>query len=246
MPQLPIRELLPEEQAQKYVACSGGTFPRPQSCSGMQMLLPQVQVAAAQALGQQPAAAAPQVTEAESSSEQAAEPGQQQRQRQQGSASTVVAERAVSSGAAAQAVLLVGDAVHCFPPDLGQGVNSALEDVLVLNSVLDECGDDLHRALPLFEERRMPDVKALITLMQWGAPYQYNQDPLARSLWTMNFVIRLGLSKVFPFVAPPAFMMVQDGNMSYSTMLARAETTTRLLQGTLGFLVIMTAVFLAT
>ena len=32
-------------------------------------------------------------------------------------------------------VVLVGDALHSFPPDLGQGVNSGLEDVLELNKV---------------------------------------------------------------------------------------------------------------
>lgn len=35
------------------------------------------------------------------------------------------------------AVILVGDAVHTFPPDLGEGVNSGLEDVMVSPVVLD-------------------------------------------------------------------------------------------------------------
>jgi 2-polyprenyl-6-methoxyphenol hydroxylase-like FAD-dependent oxidoreductase len=33
-------------------------------------------------------------------------------------------------------VCLIGDALHCFPPDLGMGVNSALEDVWVLYTSL--------------------------------------------------------------------------------------------------------------
>ena len=33
-------------------------------------------------------------------------------------------------------------------------------------------GAVLERALPLFERRRLPDLKALIKIMQFGAPYQ--------------------------------------------------------------------------
>ena len=39
--------------------------------------------------------------------------------------------------------LLIGDAAHAVSPALGQGCNSALEDVTVLNRLLDEYGDDL-------------------------------------------------------------------------------------------------------
>lgn len=39
------------------------------------------------------------------------------------------------SGAGETAVVLVGDAMHHFPPDVGQGVNSALEDVMELGKV---------------------------------------------------------------------------------------------------------------
>ena len=42
-----------------------------------------------------------------------------------------------SGGGRGTAVLLLGDALHCFPPDLGQGVNAALLDVLGLDAALD-------------------------------------------------------------------------------------------------------------
>ena len=38
-------------------------------------------------------------------------------------------------------------------------------------------------ALPLFEERRRPDVEALIQLMVFSFPWQYSQDRLRRALW---------------------------------------------------------------
>jgi hypothetical protein len=44
---------------------------------------------------------------------------------------------------ATSAVVLVGDAVHAFPPDLGQGVNSALEDVFALHRALERHNDSL-------------------------------------------------------------------------------------------------------
>jgi len=76
------------------------------------------------------------------------------------------------------AVVLVGDAVHAFPPDLGQGVNSALEDVYLLHHYLMRSsggGFNVSQALSLYEKNRLPDIKALITLMKIGYPYQYNQ-----------------------------------------------------------------------
>ena len=38
--------------------------------------------------------------------------------------------------------------------------------------ILAETGDRLDVALPLFEQRRMPDIKALIRLMTFSYPYQ--------------------------------------------------------------------------
>ena len=70
-------------------------------------------------------------------------------------------------------MVLVDSPNHTWPPL--QGVNSALEDVVYLNQVLEECGDNLEVALPLFESRRMPDVRALVRIMQFGFPYQVSR-----------------------------------------------------------------------
>jgi hypothetical protein len=49
----------------------------------------------------------------------------------------------------------------------GQGVNSALEDVCVLEQqVFDKAAGDLNQALPAFEQQRLPDSAALVKLVQ--------------------------------------------------------------------------------
>lgn len=52
----------------------------------------------------------------------------------------------------------------------GQGVNSALEDVCVLEQQLFESSaGDLSQALPAFEQQRLPDSAALVKLVQVSA-----------------------------------------------------------------------------
>ena len=141
------------------------------------------------------------------------------------------------------AIVCLGDALHAFPPDLGQGVNAGLEDVHELNRAIESTDGDLERALPLFESRRMPEVRALIDLMVFGYPYQYNQGPWwKKTATTANFAIRLLASKALPFLfSPPAFFMIQDPSLSYTTILHRAHRTTALLI----FITVMAVTFTA-
>lgn len=126
--------------------------------------------------------------------------------------------------------MLLGDAIHCFPPDIGQGVNSALEDVCVLERALSQSDDDLSRALPLYESLRSPDVKALVRLAQIAFPWQYNQAPLRRWLWNVNFVLRLLLSRLLPYVfSPPAFFLIQNHQLSYQEISVKVQRTTQTL-----------------
>ena len=123
-------------------------------------------------------------------------------------------------------VALVGDALHAFPPDLGQGVNSALKDVGMLGDALrnatrvpaaapaesgysllrDKLGQDapvggrLATALSSYEVEATGEAKALVRMMQLGSPYQYRQPGLraqiAAKLMAANTIFRLLLSKI--------------------------------------------------
>jgi 2-polyprenyl-6-methoxyphenol hydroxylase-like FAD-dependent oxidoreductase len=128
------------------------------------------------------------------------------------------------------AVILLGDAVHCFPPDIGQGVNSALEDVFLLHETLTETQDNLSLALPRYQDLRQADIKALIRLVQISYPWQYNQNPLQKRLWGFNFLLRLLLNRLFPFLFKPhSFLLIQQHELSYSEIWRISHQTTQFL-----------------
>lgn len=140
-------------------------------------------------------------------------------------------------------VVLVGDAIHAFPPDIGQGVNSALSDVVMLGEALDgaDGGDGpmakLRAALPAYEAAAAPEAEAVARIAQVGFPYQYpitrERSPLQKAGWFANFLLRtFVLSKLLPrLFSPAAIVLVQRPQLSYAQVWRTAQRTTRRLQG---------------
>eukprot|EP00956_Cyclotella_meneghiniana_P005019 scaffold6208_cov45-Cyclotella_meneghiniana.AAC.1 len=139
-------------------------------------------------------------------------------------------------------VALVGDAIHAFSPDIGQGVNAGLMDVVCLDRALSgldpETGEEkevevtdndntsLGAKLEQYQKHHAPEIAALIRLARFGAPYQYNQphraDRVLKKLWTANVAMRLILSKLtFGLIQPPCIILSQNGDLTFreSTLL---------------------------
>ena len=122
-------------------------------------------------------------------------------------------------------VALLGDAAHAFPPDVGQGVNSALEDVCVLTDALEAAGalpvtagstvsstvSSAYKPVPWSEEaagaaalsdglgryqaERAPAAEALARIVRVGFPFQYDQSFWRAKLFVLGFGLRLLLSR---------------------------------------------------
>jgi len=143
-------------------------------------------------------------------------------------------QRTIQSG-----VVILGDALHAFPPDIGQGVNSALEDVMVLRDTLATHGDTNPAVVvKAFEADRMPDVKALVHMVRVSAPFQYSQAPWRSRLWTLGFLSRLAFNRILPSVfEKPSFLLIQRSELPYREVWRRGQQGARrvgLLLGVLG------------
>ena len=156
---------------------------------------------------------------------------------------------AVASPKKDTGVALVGDACHAFPPDIGQGINAGLQDVLALDRAL--CGQDittgkppkttsdqqpkpkaLGDALEAYQRNRGPEHKALIRIAKCGAPYQYKQswtrDRIGRKLWMANVLLRMVLNKLsFGLIPPAAISLLQNSDLTYRQVMRRAALASR-------------------
>jgi kynurenine 3-monooxygenase len=110
-------------------------------------------------------------------------------------------------------VLIMGDAAHAVSSSLGQGCNNAFEDVLVLDSLLDEYAEEWNLALEQFTIRRQPDMYALWEL-------DTNVFPASKTLFA-EFIIRESFAKItnklFPkLFLPPLREVLATSAMPYS------------------------------
>ncbi|MEO0463875.1 MAG: NAD(P)/FAD-dependent oxidoreductase [Pseudomonadota bacterium] len=128
-------------------------------------------------------------------------------------------------------VLLAGDAAHAFPPDLGMGVNAALQDIDALAVQLETC-TDLETVAKRWAAEREPEARDLVWLVTNVFPEQYNHRPWALKRWIAGFLLRRGLNAVMPGVfARPGFFLSQDPELTFGQMRGAIERTNGRIKG---------------
>jgi kynurenine 3-monooxygenase len=95
---------------------------------------------------------------------------------------------------------LIGDAAHTLVPFLGQGLNAGFEDCRVLMECLEDAGQDWAGALDAFEEERIANGEAAITLAE------QHFDELARAARDPGFVRRKAIEERLHALAPDRFV----------------------------------------
>lgn len=117
-------------------------------------------------------------------------------------------------------LLILGDAAHAVSPSLGQGCNSALEDVMIINSLLDKHQDNWGLVMAAFTERRVPDADALQQLSNYTFP--------RKKLLLFEYFLRLRISRFLHQWFPKQFSLpiselVAETTLSYQEILQRHQ-----------------------
>lgn len=134
-----------------------------------------------------------------------------------------------SGNGSSSGVAFLGDAAHAFPPDLGQGVNSALADVTLLIDAL-QATDTLEAGLQKYEEDRHEDIDALMEIMQtMSNAYQYGQNKFISKIISLKQIGTFLLNKFAPSIfSKSVFFLCSDH--SYKDALRKSKNNARRIQ----------------
>eukprot|EP00929_Paragymnodinium_shiwhaense_P038088 TRINITY_DN20190_c0_g1_i1.p1 TRINITY_DN20190_c0_g1~~TRINITY_DN20190_c0_g1_i1.p1 ORF type:complete len:469 (-),score=33.02 TRINITY_DN20190_c0_g1_i1:242-1648(-) len=130
---------------------------------------------------------------------------------------------------------ILGDALHSFPPDLGQGVNAGFEDVTALLNLLTEKpslsdAEALKTILSEYDKTQRAEAEAICQLLPIGMPYQYRQPfQLSKISFFAGFLVRMLAWKLVPsLISPPVvFLVTQAPPVRYSEILRLHRQNTR-------------------
>ncbi|WP_062264397.1 FAD-dependent oxidoreductase [Endozoicomonas arenosclerae] len=117
-------------------------------------------------------------------------------------------------------ILLLGDAVHAVSASIGQGCNSALQDVMVFSQLLEEHQENWDTALPEFTEKQLPNAHALRELSDFSYP---------QTSWlNAEFIFRVTLGKklarwIPAFAKPLPSVLVANSTVPYKEVLEQTR-----------------------
>ena len=120
--------------------------------------------------------------------------------------------------------VLIGDAAHSFPPDLGLGVNSALEDMYLFGKSLEASPSNVEQAATQYQKERLPESRALVRLVRKVFPYQYNHVPWRFKLSLAKILLQMNMHRwTGGFIDEPIFRLSQKETLTYTELERRKK-----------------------
>jgi len=113
-------------------------------------------------------------------------------------------------------IILIGDACHSIYPFYGQGMNSALEDCLLLSKAIMKYNSNYEKAFAHFQQHRKQDCDALAYL---AAQYFYVLKKSTSFLYTAQLMVDSMLNKIFPAHWQYEYQEVAHTRHSYHKIL---------------------------
>lgn len=123
-------------------------------------------------------------------------------------------------------VVMIGDSAHCFPPNLGLGVNSGFEDISIFTRIIDEADptDSVMKIVKRYEQNRDEDISALMKISQKCSPFVMSDPrPLAKLWMFVISPLRNKLTTWFPSVLYPSCVKLTRTNLSFSEIWRRGQ-----------------------
>lgn len=125
-------------------------------------------------------------------------------------------------------IVLVGDSAHGVIPFYGQGMSSALEDCEILLRALTAHKRNREKAFALYESSRKMHTDALGRLSQENFIELKEKD--ASVFYVTQKKIETILSRFFPFLLPPLYIVVAQTTIPYADALRKYKKQKRILR----------------
>ena len=117
--------------------------------------------------------------------------------------------------------LLMGDAAHAIVPFYGQGMNASFEDVVVLDSLIDDFGSDWSEILMQYQKVRKVDADAIADLAQDN--FYEMRDGTADPVFLLKRKLELHLEQTNPDYFSKYSMVTFREDLPYSIAMAKGR-----------------------
>ena len=117
--------------------------------------------------------------------------------------------------------IILGDAAHAMVPFYGQGLNSALEDCLIFDELLEQVGGDLHKGAQAYSNLRWKNCHLIVDMSM--SNYLVLRSHCTSRLYVLKKYIDDLLYLSFPYSFIPLYLMVVFSRMPYHKVIKKHQ-----------------------